>query len=611
MAIQDSDLFLIEDAGVSKKIRADKLKGGLDGTYPDMLLLVNKPDYSSCYVKCSDLQSNLPDDHWMMVERSSVSYKVSGADVHSYFPSGPAGATGVITDSHTTPINNGSTGAHDLTVASVATPNFADNEAIRMVDNNGDTASYVPVTSTITNVDDKTINVTASDPGSAWIVGGTPPLAINGDTSSYYNAQKIRIDFDAPIDGFFSHSGWGGGGTKTNTIKYYDENDNEIGEYVYVRYTEEQPYHDPTVRTNVSYYIGSTTASGVASDGNAWSALYVNGELITDSFKPSTILTFADPCPDLKFFQPGDVVQGFQFPSSATGGTTPYAGFGVADPLILFDDSTPVLTGYFSNTTTCLGHGVATDSDVMKFDIPFKSSGNLYVWAIAEENSGDLIANGDHVIPIQKGPTTQENWAMYDTGLKEISTLQFRGAKANNNVIACVQFFSLTTDISGRIGRSQQGAKVIYRDPMANTMVVNGGAWTGSDTTNSGDAADRETEVTGPSKSGTAKADGVPASTTFRIKDSNGEWIDNTNSNSGADHSGGSAQSFYVKNGSGRVSIQRLLEVAIAEATTWAAATGYAEGAFVEHDGVYWYALSSSYDNSPDDNDPLDWLRLS
>ena len=91
MAIQDSDLFLIDDAGVSKKIRADKLKGGLDSTYANMKLLVNKPDYSSRFIYCKDLQSNLPDDHWLMVERSDVSYKVNGTDVHSYFPSGPAG----------------------------------------------------------------------------------------------------------------------------------------------------------------------------------------------------------------------------------------------------------------------------------------------------------------------------------------------------------------------------------------------------------------------------------------------------------------------------------------------------------------------------------------
>ena len=86
MAIQDSDLFLIDDAGVSKKIRADKLKGGLDSTYANMKLLVNKPDYSSRFIYCKDLQSNLPDDHWLMAERSDVSYKVNGTDVHRLLP---------------------------------------------------------------------------------------------------------------------------------------------------------------------------------------------------------------------------------------------------------------------------------------------------------------------------------------------------------------------------------------------------------------------------------------------------------------------------------------------------------------------------------------------
>ena len=40
-----------------------------------------------------------------------------------------------------------------LTVASLATPNFVDNESIRMVSAAGETSSYVPVTNTITNVE--------------------------------------------------------------------------------------------------------------------------------------------------------------------------------------------------------------------------------------------------------------------------------------------------------------------------------------------------------------------------------------------------------------------------------------------------------------------------
>lgn len=48
----------------------------------------------------------------------------------------------------------------------------------------------------------------------------------------------------------------------------------------------------------------------------------------------------------------------------------------------------------------------------------------------------------------------------------------------------------------------------------------------------------------------------------------------------------------------------------IASATAWATETGYEDGAIVTHEGEYWYALSSSYNNSPDDNDPEDWLSL-
>ena len=140
------------------------------------------------------------------------------------------------------------------------------------------------------------------------------------------------------------------------------------------------------------------------------------------------------------------------------------------------------------------------------------------------------------------------------------------------------------------------------RDPAARTMIVNGGAWTGSDGTNSGDAADRQTTVTAPAKSGTGKCNGVPGGNTFSVKDSNGEWIDTTNR---------LGQTFYAKNNSGRVSKVRLLETAVAKATIWQSSIGYEEGAFVEHNSRYWYALSSNYNNSPDENDPLDWLSLS
>ena len=48
----------------------------------------------------------------------------------------------------------------------------------------------------------------------------------------------------------------------------------------------------------------------------------------------------------------------------------------------------------------------------------------------------------------------------------------------------------------------------------------------------------------------------------------------------------------------------------IEDATAWAINTGYEDAALVTYEGEYWYALSSSYNNSPDDNDPEDWLSM-
>ena len=155
--INDTDLFLIEDTtGASKKIAASKLRDNLSaGTYNNFKLLVNTSSYESRWVHTQDLQTNLPDDHWMMVERGGVSYKVSGTDVHNYFPSGIVGATGPILNAHPIPVEAGGLGRHALTVESLPAQSFVDNEAIRMVDSNGDTASYVPVTSTITHVEEE------------------------------------------------------------------------------------------------------------------------------------------------------------------------------------------------------------------------------------------------------------------------------------------------------------------------------------------------------------------------------------------------------------------------------------------------------------------------
>ena len=622
MAIQDSDLFLIEDGGVSKKIRADKLKGGLDSTYGDMLLLVNKPDFSSRYVKCSDLQTNLPDDHWVMVERSDVSYKVSGTKVHDYFPSGPAGATGVIIDSHTTPITNGETGTHDLTVASLATPNFADNESVRMVNVDGDTSSYLPVTNTITNVVEKIADY------SQYMVPFTgqsdATTAFNGQINggaegSYYAPAGGEATWTPPSPIAFTtlmihggvHVATGDGTIEVNGIDLTDlfpegfmTDPNEIGA-IDISNAVTSPLRTIKVTSNID------------GRGFALAGVRLDGYLLVDG-NTETTLTFEDPCPDLKFFQPGDVVQigysgtpawyGANNCRQTDGAAAWFDGNDNTAGTVLTDHAAWVGTINFNTS-----FAIANENDRVFETDSLKNTGTVTITHGPNNTRTDVTAqlpatsNADictSSVPL----TTLTGITSPVTSIELLSNGEF----ANGIVQIAVDGSVLTTaPADSKFYGQLAEVKVITRDPESNTMMVDGGLWLGSDGTSSGNAADQETFVTGPSKSGTAKADGVPASTTFRIKASNGEWIDNTNSNSGADHSGASAQEFYVKNNSGRVSTARLLETAMEIATAWQAATGYAEGAFVEHDGVYWYALSSSYDNSPDDNDPLDWLRLS
>lgn len=159
MAISDTDLFLIEDAGVSKKIRASVLKPELNGTYANMKMLVNTPTYESRWMYAGDLQTKLLTGNWMLVERNGVSYKVSADDVQAYFPSRPSEESGVIQSGM---LNMG------VPQTNVQTLELADDQnldgwnigdSLVMINaETGEVISHNPQTSTITNVTATTKN---------------------------------------------------------------------------------------------------------------------------------------------------------------------------------------------------------------------------------------------------------------------------------------------------------------------------------------------------------------------------------------------------------------------------------------------------------------------
>ena len=86
MPIQDSDYFLIDDDGVTKKIRADNLRSGYHSTHSDKKLLVNLSDQvTSKFVYAGDIPNKVNGNHWMLINRGdTTSYKVSGDKVAEY-----------------------------------------------------------------------------------------------------------------------------------------------------------------------------------------------------------------------------------------------------------------------------------------------------------------------------------------------------------------------------------------------------------------------------------------------------------------------------------------------------------------------------------------------
>ena len=86
MPIQDSDYFLIDDNGVTKKIRADNLRSGFSSYHSDKKLLVNLSDQvTSKFVYAGDITNKVNGNHWMLINRgNTTSYKVSGDKVVEY-----------------------------------------------------------------------------------------------------------------------------------------------------------------------------------------------------------------------------------------------------------------------------------------------------------------------------------------------------------------------------------------------------------------------------------------------------------------------------------------------------------------------------------------------
>ena len=676
----------------------------------DDKLLVNRSS-TSFSVSASDLMTNVRDSDFLLVNRGVASYKTTAEDFKEYLNPTlplPAGASDVIVDADGVAAN-----PQVVTLKSDTNTGTLYGNNVKMVTVSGDDisdASYVPVTNTITNVDavddSQTVAWSRTDvsPDGRIVYEDndhiiSTPLGSKANCRAteyitdgkFYFEYKILamnggvdiafMDYDVPL-------GTEGVGTSDDLKKHGVTVTNNGTVFVFgTEYNRILPGYGAgdTVRMALDTEAGTVNiAINDTSFKEFWDsqlrlvgikaipAVYINGGKvdglfddetnfpILDGYEPisnhGAVLTFADPSPDLKFFQPGDVVQSEVLTQEILWDpSVPCYVHDPANPNVVTNSSTNL--GALSQTSVPQNSKVyfeieslgthTTDHYVGMVQAGTTCSAYSVGWQAPDGWSTRSKALGNGVEGTGADRTTNPDWG--DTGSVLMVACDMSNGKiylgadgvwtrtpdvdapcVNNPNITVHDYLihcrAFTADGSLRLndvnkypipdGYSPIDAiviegtetKVISRDPVARTMVVDGGNWLGSDGTNSGDAANQETIVTGPSKSGTGILN-TRNNPVVNIAFSNGQWIDNTNSNSGADHSGASAKEFHlgIDGGFNRHRIELL---AVSRATEWQPNTGYEAYSFVKYDGRYWYAVSSSYNNAPDANDPEDWYDL-
>ncbi len=353
---------------------------------------------------------------------------------------------------------------------------FTAGDAIAMVDSDGDVASYTPVTSTISNVADfvapttviKNKNGTDGSPAEGTAIANLWNGQITNYPGDYLTAASggfIQItNIDIP---------------QVTLVEFYSYQCNDHASVNGGNY-----YVDPA-HANAGAAAWVTAYSGAPITLNSLSlqrrdlasyvkvaAIKVNGSILTN---PVKTLTFASPNQDLKFFNTGDVVQGV----GTSGVTFPYPGYGTNDPAVLGQNTTKLTGGDLNGYTTYLGSGGSASQTII-FNPPIvsQSGASINLWINQQPNAGSVYLNGS-TTPLNYQWAGQSSWNYSDTGLTTISSIRFGDATSGSSYVSGIQFMSEGANDANRIYFDP--ITVISTDTTANTMIVDGGAWTGSD----------------------------------------------------------------------------------------------------------------------------------
>ena len=387
----------------------------------------------------------------------------------------PEGAAGPITDSTPT----------ILTVASNANlSDFSPGDQLVMVEEDNEISSYTMQTSTIESVETTDYSTGGTVTGTPHPVGGnTVDVLFNGETSKNYGktfgiaspngATTVVVTFGKPIEvsesdvvkaAIFTN----GGDVAAVNINFDDgtyQNFTQTG--VPVASVPGTVLENSTIITHNGKNITGLKFVGVGS-----SIIYVNGFYVNDTLVEDgrSVLTFADPNPDLRYFRPGDVLQSYSPPSDGYSTGSAWATGRT------WDD-------FFAGTITSSG--------------VFAAIGSEYFW-----NFNEPISGAFEVVKVSAQGITTSKWIFIEDGVRYEKVLgDFDGQRLQMDVTK-LEAIGLTSGGSNNCATVQQlyldgnglygsgagaeplSAKVISTDLDNNQMIVDGGKWIASSTPN-------------------------------------------------------------------------------------------------------------------------------
>ena len=352
---------------------------------------------------------------------------------------------------------------------------------------------------------------------------------------------------------------------------------------------------------NLSDFVQGDALVMVDVDGNPTTYTPVSST-ITNVVKasPANISLYVTDTTDLKYMEVGDVVQGFKSPVDY------YVLIGtIVNPFLIQDTNVITKDGWKDKSNENVKYGKRptknlTNGRGLIYDFVFPAANILFT----------KFASGNAPVELWGSNTGLENSWTLAASAANVG----KGSPIESGDVPYRYIIFWKTDTGGTSDSRNWGVSESILDNSVNitsintsipSVTVNGGSWTGSNGTSSGEAAKRETQITGTPKSGTGNFESSDPSSIdgpmVVLTNSNDDWVDNQNR---------LGTNFYIKVASTRTGLAVLRTKAINQAQAWDAASGYLANSLVTYNGNYWVAISSNYSNSPDTTDELDWLDL-